>query len=400
MSLSTDACMALKGEDVEPQLDSVVVIGAAVVISVVSVAGFLVLPLLVGAASEDLSLSDQQVGFLSSTVLLGSALSSIGAFFWVRKLDWRRAAGVTLLLLLIGHSAALASSSLLAIALGLACAGLGGGSAYSLALTILSDGSHPDRNFGISLAAQVSFQVVGLLFLPAVIAEHGLDGVLLVLLLMDALALCVVVLLPRTGRVVQQLRLSSVLKPAPFLALGGCLLFFFNVGCYWTYIERMGDAAGLSANFIGKGLSMGVVLGIVGALLAAWKVERYGRAWPLAFGALGTVMAAWLLAGELTQRLFIASVALYNFVWNYSLAYQYAAVNAVDESGCSVAVAPAFHALGAAMGPAVAGLLLVNGNFNVVVVLVSVSVILSLVMFLLAFKAQLFSKEVNHVPSK
>lgn len=377
------APLSLPRED----LDSGKSVSAAVLLSVVSAAAFLILPLLMSAAHMSLGLNDQEIGFLSALVGLTSALGSISALFWVRKVNWRLATVITMSLMLIGHVVAFLSESTAAISLALACAGLGGGGAYSLSLTMLSDGRHPDRNFGLSLAAQVSFQVIGLVILPSVIADHGMAGVMMLLIVMDVLALSLVKWLPAYGRDnVRKLNWAGAFKPASLLALMGCFMFFFNVGCYWTYIERMGSEAGLAADFIGLGLSIGVAFGIAGALLAAWKGERFGRSWPLALSALGTVVAAIVLAGEINQWLFIASTALYNFVWNYSLAYQYAAVNAVDESGCSVAMAPAFHSAGVAAGPAGVALLLSGSGLSVVITLISLSVIVSLVLFLLAFR--------------
>ncbi|MCR8923171.1 MFS transporter [Dasania sp. GY-MA-18] len=367
-------------------IKSPLVIAAVVFMTVVSAAGFLLLPLLVGTVSSALSFNDKELGYLSSFVLLASAISSVGAVFWVRKINWRLAGAVSFGFMILGHSVAIFSEQAMLTVLALALASFGGGSAYSLMLTVLSDSSQPDRNFGFSIAAQVAFQVLGLALLPGLIAQTGLLGLLTVLLLLDFVAMLAVLLLPGAGKTVSQLiKLSSIMQPGSLLALMGCFFFFFNVGCYWTYIERMGAASGLAASFMGWGLSIGVAVGIAGALLAAWKGERYGRGIPLAIGAVGTVIAVLMLAGVITEALFIASAALYNFVWNYSLAYQYAAVNAVDRSGCSVAVAPAFHSMGAALGPGLAALLMVQGDFSAVLWLITVSVLLSLCCFVMAF---------------
>ncbi len=389
MSLSLDAPSEAPLDIPRADLDSGKSLFAGVLLSVVSAAAFLILPLLMSAAHMSLGLNDQELGFLSALVGSASAIGSISALFWVRKVNWRTATTVTMVMMLIGHVVAILSESTTAVSMALACASLGGGGAYSLALTMLSDGRHPDRNFGLSLAAQVAFQVIGLVILPSVIADHGLTGVVVLLITMDILALAMVKWLPAAGRSNElKMNWSAAFKPASLLALSGCFMFFFNVGCYWTYIERMGSEGGLTADFIGLGLSIGVAFGIAGALLAAWKGERFGRAWPLTLSALGTVVAALVLAGEINEWLFVASTALYNFVWNYSLAYQYAAVNAVDDSGCSVAMAPAFHSAGVAVGPAGVALLLSSSGLSVVITLISISVIVSLVLFLAAFKAR------------
>ena len=64
---------------------------AAVCITFISVGSFLILPLLVGAAADDMGLTERQVGFLASAGMAGAALSSALAVFWIRRVDWRRA---------------------------------------------------------------------------------------------------------------------------------------------------------------------------------------------------------------------------------------------------------------------------------------------------------------------
>ena len=166
------------------------------------------------------------------------------------------------------------------------------------------------------------------------------------------------------------------------LALCGCLFFFFNVGCIWGYLERIGSAADFSAQALGNGLAFGVSIGMVGALTASWQGTRTGRVVPLVIGTIGTVMAVAALVPEASLAIFVPALALYNFAWNYSLAYQYAVVAAADDSGRCIAAAPAFHAAGGAIGPAVAAMLITPGSLLAVNVLAAASVLVSLVLFL------------------
>ncbi len=143
----------------------------------------------------------------------------------------------------------------------------------------------------------------------------------------------------------------SILRLPTLLALAGCFLFFFNVGCYWTYVELIGSAAGLGRRELANGLAIGVAFGIAGGLLASWLGERRGRLFPIAASAVMTAIAALLLLGTLHFVDFLSSAVVYNFAWNLSLAYQYAAVNAADRTGSGVAAAPAFHNAGFTVGP-------------------------------------------------
>lgn len=357
-------------------------LAAAVGLTVIAVAAFLLLPLYVGAAADDIGLSQSQLGFLAAAVAGGSALSSVAMMWLVRRVPWRPAACCSLLTLLIPMLLSIPVQSAGLFMLLQGTAALGSGATYSLALTALSDRRHPARAFGLSIAAQVAFQVAGMLLLPALVSRWGIDGVLLLFAALHLVGLALLRWLPRRGRAQPQPRSSAGMFSLPLvLALGGCFFFFFNVGALWTYVERMAVLAGFNAGLIGVSLAIGVAMGIPGALLAAWCGDRFGRAGPLALGAVGTLVALALLLGELTPVVYVAALALYNFVWNFSLAFQYAAVHAVDDSGQGVAAAPAFHAAGVAVGPALAALYVSETSLTAVNLVAGAGAILSLLCF-------------------
>ena len=56
----------------------------------------------------------------------------------------------------------------------------------------------------------------------------------------------------------------------------------------------------------------------------------------------------------MSMAAYVTALVIYNFAWNFSLTFQYSAVNAVDGTGRGVAARPAFHGLGAAIGPGIA----------------------------------------------
>jgi MFS family permease len=348
-------------------------------------AAFLVLPLYVGAAAQYLALSQQQLGFLAAAVATGSAISSVVMMFLVRRLPWRPMAWVALLLMLVPMTMSLWVDNAAAFMAFQAMAALGGGSLYSLALTALADSRHPDRAFGFSVAAQVAFQVLGMLLLPGLVSRAGLVGVLLVFIAMELLGLLLVRALPDTGKPLPPVvgRAAIVSLPA-LLALAGCFFFFFNIGAVWAYLERMAVLAGFGAQQIGSGLAIGVALGIPGALLASWCGDRFGRVGPLTIGAVGTVVALLLLGPGMSLPVYVLAAALYNFVWNFSLAFQYAAVNAVDPGGRGVAAAPAFHGAGAAAGPALVAFYVTDTSLAAVNMAAGIAVVASLLLFVAA----------------
>ena len=348
-------------------------------------ASFLVLPLLVDGAMQSLHYSDQQVGVLSSLVSVGVTVSAVVAGFWVRRVSWRLAASVALTGVLASAAVSMAFKNPWPFLTAQCLGGFFGGSLYSLALTVLADGSRPDRSFGFSVAAQVAFQVAGLLAGPSLLRFRGLDAVLGLFAALAITGLALVAALPPHGRVPDAAGATRRLLTLPVtFALAGCFLFFFNVNCYWTYIGPIGTAAGLSERTIANDLAVGVAVGIAGALLASWLGERHGRARPIGISALLIVAAVLMLPYASRSAAYLLSAGIYNFAWNLSLSFQYAAVNAVDDTGRGIAIAPAFHGGGAAAGPAVAAYLMRGSDYQVVYWLSSAAVLASFGAFALS----------------
>ena len=145
-----------RGQDV----NSPVVIIVAILFTVVGASAFLILPILIGAAAEDFQLNESQLGFLSGASMTGSTISALMAIFWVRSVNWRLAMFIAMTVFGFGNLLAILVSEYTFLLIAIFIASIGGGTAYSLALTILSDNENPDRVFGYSIAAQVSFQVI------------------------------------------------------------------------------------------------------------------------------------------------------------------------------------------------------------------------------------------------
>lgn len=361
---------------------------AAILLSVIGAATFLVMPVVLGSAVIAFGLSERQVGLIAALLMAGNALSAVSALFWVRVLDWRVASRVALLLQGVALGAVTHGGGFAGVGLWFLCASLGGGAVYSLALTVLSDRNHPDRVFGYAIAAQVAFQVAGMLLLSHFCVPGGFNQLMWGLAGLVAIGLVLGRWLPHRGAVVATGPIAGVLRQRKAaLALLGCLVFYLNVGCVWAYVERMGSAAGFTAVGLGNALALSVSAGMAGSLVASWLGVRFGRVVPLAVGSAGTVLAVAFLLPSVGPTIFLLALALYNFVFNYSLTYQYAVIAAADESGRCVAVAAAFQMAGGAMGPAIAALLVAPGSFLAVNMLAAISAIVSFGLFLSAARA-------------
>jgi MFS family permease len=160
---------------------------------------FLLLPLLIGGFTEELSLNTRQVGWLGSADMIGMFAAAVVATYWIRRTDWRMVALLTSSLLVLCHLLSgwvTAYEVLLAIRV---VAGFAGGSMMSIALTCLGDTRNPDRYFALFISGQLGLGSVGLLVLPGVIEQFGLNGAFLSLAVLSGLAIAVIPFIPRHG---------------------------------------------------------------------------------------------------------------------------------------------------------------------------------------------------------
>jgi predicted MFS family arabinose efflux permease len=360
---------------------------AGVALSVVGIATFLLMPQFIEAAVADLRYSEQQVGILSSAVMLGTTLAALFAGVWIRRSSWRLVASIALIGLLLANGVSMFVHGFTWFVALQGVVGFCGGSLYSLSLTVLSDGRRPDRYFAYAIGAQTMYQVLGLVAGPFLIHHGGVNAMLALFAVLCVLGLLMVGFVPAQVEIQRAAPSGAGLMSRPVLfALAGCFLFYVNIGAYWTYIERIGTTAGIGLGAISNGLAFSTVASMAGVFLATWLGDRRGYLLPIAASAVAVVLSVVLLTGKLQLTAYIVSAVIYGIAWNVSMTYQYSTVNIVDRSRRGVALAPAFHNAGGAAGPALAALVVTRADHSSVLWLVSVSVLASLVCFVTALR--------------
>jgi predicted MFS family arabinose efflux permease len=360
---------------------------AGVSLSVVAIATFLLMPPFIEAAVADLRYTEPQIGILSSVLAVGTTLAAVTATMWIRRSSWRLVASIALIGLLVANSASMVVHQLALFIALQGVAGFCGGSLYSLSLTVLSDGRRPDRYFAYAIGAQTVYQILGLVAGPFLIHHGGVNAMLALFVALCILGLLLVRFVPIHGRIQSVAPSGAALLSRPVvLALAGCFLFYVNIGAYWTYIERIGTTAGIGLSAISNGLAFATAASMAGVFLASWLGGRSGFLMPIAVSAVGIVLAVVLLTGNLRLTAYVVSAVVYGIAWNLSMTYQYSAVNIVDRSRRGVALAPAFHNAGGAAGPALAAFVVTENDHSGVLWIVSVSVLASLICFLIALR--------------
>lgn len=328
------------------------------------------LPLWVGSLSDTGTYSVRQVGFLASADMVGIFISSTSAFLWVRKVNWRVAALGGLSMFLLANLASATATDMISLYALRVMAGLGCGAAYAVALSALGDTPSPDWSFGLMVTAQVAFGFLGFEWLPGLIADHGINAFFHYLnaWLLLAILLAAVALPRRRQRPIGEVALSfKSIGPAAAGAFAGTVVLYIAISAVWAFMERMGVAADISPDQIGRIIGWGYLISVLGSITAPAMSRRVGRT-PTMLLAMLVLLATYGGLATLTPANAIATYAattiIFQFFWSFILPPLMATFNAVDPTGRFIVLcSPAFK-LGEIIGPPMAAFFIIDSDYN------------------------------------
>lgn len=370
------------------------IIFAGVVISALGAMTYNLLPLILGTAQDYKGLSEQSAGILGSSFFTGFTLTTITAFFWIRRFSWR---AISFSAIPIAASALLTAGmteSYLLMVIATAVAGGAFAVLYGIGTTVLADTSQPARWYGLKIAGEAGMGVILLLILPAMVTQRwGFGG------LMAAMAVVLVVLspllakLPRHGNKTAQLAvvkhdslLASALRFALWLALAGVLTYLFCMTMVWAYIERLAHDAGFGAVVTGNILSLSLVMAVCGSLVAMVLGDRFGLGMPLAAAASLLLVSLALLTKVDSLAVYAVAACLFNFSFGLGLPFTVSVVADLDIDGRFVVLTVPAIGIGVMFAPALGGLLMGYGGNNALLITGAVGALTALSLDLLALR--------------
>lgn len=362
------------------------------------------LPVILGAAADSLSLTHRQTGYLASAYLAGFSGVPFTAPLWVRRTAWRRTllAALTVIAASFAFCALVATFS--AALLGMMAAGAGAGALLSVAVTGFGDATQSERAFTAGQTASLSLSAIGVWTLPVwLIPKYGFPGVLWAMAGPAIVVACLVRWFP--GSSVKKNDLSSrghgpmsVLTVS--LGMTGIGLFYLGLAALWSFLERIGKEGGIDAHSIGVAFSLEKVAVLLVCAGAYWQGKRFGLYRPLITACIGVLLATGLLAGTGGPLGYIAAVMIFGAFWTYSYPYQMAAITSADRDGRYSGAIPAFIGAGSTLGPSIAGQAVIGSNYGTVYILVAACCLLGTGLLLLtARRAEILGGSVSEVGS-
>ncbi|WP_420233525.1 MFS transporter [Pseudomonas sp. ABY48] len=345
-----------------PALLAAIVLFAAITPTILMTA-----PAIAAQLATQWQLSPSQIGDLFSTELGAMSLATLPALWWLKRIDWRRAAllaGVVFIAANLLSVLAANYSILLALRF---CSALAGGSLMIICLSSAASTANPGRVYGLWVLGQLVVGAIGLSILPRLFEHFGLSVCYVILAGLMAVFLPLARYFPQGSpsaeTTAEHVAIASLWKAA--LGILGVLSFYICLGGVWTFIGSIATQAGISAESGGMVLALATVMGIVGAGCASLIGDRLPRLLLLLLGYALMAGSVLLLRGQPELLRFAVAALLFKFTWTFILPLILACLADLDRSGKLMNASNLVIGGGLAIGPTVAGRLIeASGGFQ------------------------------------
>lgn len=333
------------------------------------------LPMLVGGMVEHLGMTAQQAGFVATSDMLGYTIGTIASFFFIHKMNWRILALVCIAIMAAanGFSGTIGDYQTLLVVRFIS--GLGGGILTAVTFAAMGQMRDPDSAYGWWLVFQAAFGFVGFQYFWDISVNGGFT-VLAVLLVLGAFMIRLVPsqALVQTGEAAQ---LDKSLMVKAMMGVGAILLIYIGLMTEYTYLERIGNEAGLSPDQIGTAFSAMSIAGLIGGGLAAKLGAKFGRLIPSILGTIGCIISFYVFSiDQIGFVTYAAACCLYFGLWSFLLPYLVGACAAVDKSGRTLALGNAAIGAGLAFGPFIAALLIGDNGYSILAIVATIFLVL------------------------
>ena len=347
-----------------------------------------VFPLYMGPLQDSTGLSNGQIGFIAGAFFLGTNLTGISAYFWVRSASLMYIALATTLSLILFLLLAARLDSFILQLLVTVLIGAASGALYAISTTLIGATRNTPRWFGIKFTIECLAGAILLFALPVtLIPDFGFTGVVLGMILMILVFAPVLAYMSRR-RLPEQQEVSPVTAGGAgdsrlpvWLALTSLLFYFIGASAIWTFLERLAANNQFDASATGMMLGITLIFAVIGSLITGVTGDRFGNLRPYLVYSIMLVIGVLLICR--TDNFILFSIGAYAFMlaWAGADGYQFAIVADVDPDGRHIALAVPAMGIGSMIGPILAGYLYSGGStaglFIMLLVTISIAVFLA-----------------------
>lgn len=334
------------------------ILWAGSILSAVSAAFFLLLPIAIGAVASETEYEESYLGFLATSYLLAFTAAGIVIALSPSSLNQKFVTLAGFVLLSLGFwSTGVVLHEPQYLTTGFALSGVGAGILYSVGFRIMNLAKNLQSAYGVKLFAEQIIAAALFFYL----SQSGFAFEALMKFLAAFVILCAGSILITPSDTQKEVLDGSATNRWPsqriFLSILCIAAFMFSMTGAWAFLETLSIERSVSTELFSTLGAIGLLLGAVGGFVAAVQGNRFGSTKPLLLAAL-IVVCIYLLLIAAGYNGFVIFFLAFPFVWNYALAFQLSVSAENDTSNQFAAwLAPAI-AIGASGGPLLAGFIL------------------------------------------
>lgn len=356
-----------------------------------------IMPVIVGGVVDHLGVSLAEAGYVAFADMFGLG---VGALAWSRLIasaNWRNYGLLAVVLVVVGNIACTMISALPPLMAARVVVGLGSGLLLAIGNSGLTMTRDPDRTIGIVTVVAMLSASFALFAFPLLVAAQGVDAMFYAMAAATAVAGLGVFGMPQqspktansAGTVKSDLETAAgtttnrtTITRTGVTSLVGVFLFFVGAIIFWVYVERLGNDAGFSVETIASVLGASHLFGALGAITPAILSTRLGnRMLPITFCIGLAFVVSILMALDPSVVMFAVAACAFIFAWDCFYPYMMGLLITIDPSGRLVSNGLAVQTVGKAVGPALAGALILEIGFAGVYGLCALLFVLSLIAF-------------------
>jgi predicted MFS family arabinose efflux permease len=334
-------------------------ISFAVFMALVGYSVMVTVPVLSTALVQTLSFTEEQVGRVWGSDMLGFSIGAVVAALSVARVNRRHLVMGGIVLSIGANALCMFMVDYEPIMWLRLATGIGSGIFTGTAVATLGGTTKPVRAFNILLLG-FSFSAAGELHLFPQLSLNGIYWFFIGSTAVCALFLRWLPSKPLNDEERQQQREIEdhsenwrVPVILPVFCLVAVCFTYINIGGYFTYIELAALDDGISPDWVTPLLTWSSFLALVGCLLAL-LCARFGLFRPLFVALLSMAVLVGMLSGGITNINLAVSLFSFMALWTFVDVYQSSMMGYMDRSGSLVALLPSVQGFGQFVGPNIA----------------------------------------------
>ncbi|MCJ9427548.1 MFS transporter [Kordiimonas marina] len=359
---------------------------AAILLSFLTTAGLFyvnIMPALVSGLVSGMGLSRAAAGYVASANVYGAALGAFTAVFVIKRLRWKAAAVIALLCMTgVDFVSSLQTTGNILVPLRF-LHGMAGGFLVGIGFSVIARTAVPDRVFGMLLVVQYGLGGVGLMTLPRLVPIYGTEVLFYALIAFSLVTLLMVPFLDAYPPKPKKLPTPDddgndrvVLRPLVLALLAVFCFQAANMGLA-AYVIELGKNAGLGTDSISNSLGFANWIAVLGALAVYFFGLKNGRTLPLIAGFVLTLAGMAMFHLSHYGSLFFLANIITGITWAFMIPYLLGMCAAFDSHGRMATLSGFFSKLGLASGPALAALLIGSNDYDQIIAMAIIGIVLS-----------------------